>query len=159
MKANRISIGVAATLAGAFLFGFMSHDAILTGGSALLPQAHADAGTNCSLRTLNSAYGIKFEGSAGTKGQYASVSRVTFDGRGQFTINEIGRFNGDPVNRTFTGPYVVNSDCTGYLDYSSTLSNPPHVAHGNFVIVDEAKGLFFTDNEEGWVANGQARKI
>jgi hypothetical protein len=53
----------------------------------------------------------------------------------------------------------VNSDCTGYLDYSSTLSNPPHQAHSNFVIVDEAKGLFFTDNEAGWVANGQARKI
>ena len=70
------------------------------------------------------------EGSSVTKGQYASVSRVTFDGRGQFTINEIGRFNGDPVDRTFTGPYVVNSDCTGYLDYSSTLSNPPHQAHG-----------------------------
>ena len=82
MQANRKSIGVAATLAGVFLFGFMSHDAILTGGSALLPQAHADAGTNCSVRTLNSAYGIKFEGSAGTKGQYASVSRVTFDGGG-----------------------------------------------------------------------------
>ena len=90
---------------------------------------------------------------------FIDVSRVTFDGRGQFTINEIGRFNGDPVNRTFTGPYVVNSDCTGYLDYSSTLSNPPHEAHGNFVIVDEAKGLFFTDNEAGWVANGQARRI
>ena len=39
------------------------------------------------------------------------------------------------------------------------MSNPPHEAHGNFVIVDEAKGLFFTDNEEGWVANGQARRV
>jgi hypothetical protein len=159
MKANRKSIGVAATFVGVFVLGFVSHDVIQTGGSALLPPARADDGTNCSLRTLNGAYGIKFEGSSTTAGQYASVSRVVFDGRGQFTINEIGRFNGEPVDRTFIGPYVVNADCTGYLDYSSTLSNPPHQAHGNFVIVDEAKGLFFTDNETGWVANGQARKI
>jgi hypothetical protein len=159
MKANRKSIGVAATLVGVFVLGFVSREVTHTGGSALLPQARAADGTNCSLRTLNGAYGIKFEGSSVTKGQYASVSRVTFDGRGQFTIAGIGRFNGDPVDRTFTGPYIVNSDCTGYLDYSSTLSNPPHQAHGNFVIVDEAKGLFFTDNEEGWVANGQARRI
>jgi hypothetical protein len=159
MKANPKSIGIAATLAGVFVLGFVSRDAIHNGGLALSPPALAADGTNCSLRTLNGAYGIKFEGSSVTKGQYASVSRVTFDGRGQFTINEIGRFNGDPVDRTFTGPYVVNSDCTGYLDYSSTLSNPPHQAHSNFVIVDEAKGLFFTDNEAGWVANGQARKI
>jgi hypothetical protein len=160
MKANRKSIGVAASLVGVFVLGFVSRDVIHTGGLALLPPALAASdGTNCSFRTLNGAYGIKFEGSSVTKGQYASVSRVTFDGRGQFTINEIGRFNGDPVDRTFTGPYVVNVDCTGYLDYSSTLSNPPHQAHGNFVIVDEARGLFFTDNEAGWVANGQARKI
>jgi hypothetical protein len=159
MKANRKSIGVAATLIGVFVLGFVSHDVIQTGGSALLTPARAADGTNCSVRTLNGAYGVKFEGSAVDKGQYASVSRMTFDGRGTFTISEIGRFNGEPVDRTFTGPYVVNADCTGYLDYSSTLSNPPHQAHGNFVIVDEAKGLFFTDNETGWVANGQARKI
>ena len=159
MKANRKSIGIAALLVGVFALGFVSHDVIQTGGLGLLPTAKAAAGTNCSLRTLSGAYGIKFEGSSVTAGQYASVSRVTFDGQGQFTIDEIGRFNGDPVDRTFTGPYLVNSDCTGYLDYSSTLSNPPHQAHGNFVIVDAAKGLFFTDNESGWVANGQARKI
>jgi hypothetical protein len=160
MKANRKSLGVAATLVGMFALGFVSHEAVQDGGLGLLSQARAaNDGTNCTVRTLNGAFGVKFEGSAVDKGQYASVSRMTFDGRGVFTVSEIGRFNGDPVDRTFTGPYVVNSDCTGYLDYSSTLSNPPHQAHGDFVIADEAKGLFFTDNETGWVANGQARKM
>jgi hypothetical protein len=112
MKANRKSIGVAATLIGVFVLGFVSHDVIQTGGSALLTPARAADGTNCSVRTLNGAYGVKFEGSAVDKGQYASVSRMTFDGRGTFTISEIGRFNGEPVDRTFTGPYVVNADCS-----------------------------------------------
>lgn len=160
MKVSRKSLGIAAALIGTFALGFVSHDAVRDGGWGLLSQARAaNDSANCTVRTLNGAYGVKFEGSAVDKGQYASVSRMTFDGRGRFTVSEIGRFNGDPVDRTFTGPYVVNSDRTGYLNYSSTLSDPPHEAHGDFVIVDEAKGLFFTDNETGWVANGQARKM
>ena len=99
MTANRKSIGIAATLVGMFVLGFVSREVIHTGDLALLPPARAADGTNCSLRTLNGAYGIKFEGSSVTKGQYASVSRVTFDGRGTFTISEIGRFNGKANDR------------------------------------------------------------
>jgi len=76
------------------------------------------------------------------------VSLITFDGRTSFTTSETGRFEGELVSRTFTGPYTVNADCTGFLDFSSNLSNPPHVAHGNFVIVDEGKGFFVLDNED-----------
>jgi hypothetical protein len=105
------------------------------------------------------AYGIKFEGRSLLGGPFVSISRITFDGAGQFTTNEIGRFNGEPINRTFTGPYTVNDDCTGFLDFSSDLSNPPHEAHGDFVIVDGGKEFFVVDNEEGWAANGVGKKL
>ncbi len=78
---------------------------------------------------------------------------------GTFTTNEIGRFNGNLIDRTFTGPYTVNNDCTGFLDFSSTISVPPHDAHGNFVIVDEGKEFFVVDNEEGWAANGVGKRL
>ena len=90
---------------------------------------------------------------------FASVSRIVFDGQGQFTTSEVGRFNGGLVQRTFTGPYTVNADCTGFLDFSSNLTNPPHEAHGNFVIVDEGREFFVVDNEDGWAAGGVGKRI
>jgi hypothetical protein len=68
-------------------------------------QAQADSGSRrCSTRTLNGAYGIKFEGQKLNEGPFVSVSRITFNGTGQFTTNEIGRFNGNLVQRSFPDP-------------------------------------------------------
>ena len=122
-------------------------------------QGNGPGSQTCSTKTLKGSYGIRFEGSKLGAGLYVSVSRVTFDGQGQFTVSEIGRSNGSLVERTFTGPYVVNGDCTGYLDYSSTLTNPPHQAHGNFVIVDQGQEFFVIDNEDGWEASGVGKRI
>jgi hypothetical protein len=48
---------------------------------------------------------------------------------------------------------------TEHLDFSSTLSNPPHEAFGNFVIVNEGREFFVVDNEEGWAASGIGKKL
>ena len=122
-------------------------------------QAEEQGSRRCSLKTLKGAYGIKFEGQKIGVGPVVSVSRFTFDGNGVFTTSEIGRFNGNPIQRTFTGPYVVNEDCTGFLDFTSNLSDPPHEAHGDFVIVNNGQEFFMLDNEEGWVASAVGKKI
>lgn len=128
--------------------------------TSLIPNASAqDPGRRCSLKTLKGAYGIKFEGEKIGFGPFVSVSRIVFDGNGTFTTSEIGRFNGELVQRTFTGPYVVNDDCTGFLDFSSNLSNPPHDAHGDFVIVSNGQEFFVVDNEGEWAANGVGKRI
>ena len=150
-------------LLGMFVAGFLWRD-VAPANVNIVPgvQAQANNGSGsrrCSTRTLNGAYGIKFEGRKLSEGPFVSVSRITFDGAGQFTTNEIGRFNGNLVQRTFTGPYTVNEDCTGILDFSSTITNPPHEAHGNFVIVNEGKEFFVLDNEDGWAANGVGKKL
>lgn len=126
----------------------------------LVPTVSAqEPGRRCSLKTLKGAYGIKFEGEKIGFGKVVSVSRIVFDGNGSFTTNEIGRFNGALIQRTFTGPYVVNEDCTGFLDFSSNITDPPHEAHGDFVIVDNGQEFFIVDNEEGWAANGVGKRI
>jgi hypothetical protein len=127
----------------------------------LLPEAQAQeqGARRCSVKTLKGAYGIKFEGQKIGFGPFVSVSRISFDGNGTFTTSEIGRFNGDLVQRTFTGSYTVNDDCTGFLDFSSNLSNPPHEAHGDFVIVNNGQEFFVVDNEEGWAASGVGKRI
>jgi hypothetical protein len=122
-------------------------------------QAQEPGSRRCSTKTLKGVYGIKFEGQKIGFGPFVSVSRIVFDGEGHFTTNETGRFNGDLAQRTFTGPYTVNDDCTGFLDFSSTLSNPPHEAHGDFVIVNNGQEFFVVDNEEGWAASGVGKKL
>ena len=158
MKFDRKSATAATLLAGAVVLGFFVHQTVSS--NALAEQAG-----KCSAQTLKGSYGLKFEGikfadqNSATDRRFVSVSLITFDGRSIFTTSETGRFEGALVSRTFTGPYFVNADCTGFLDFSSNLSNPPHVAHGDFVIVDEGKGFFVLDNEDGWAAGGVARKL
>ena len=156
------SIVGACCLVGMFASGFLLRGFVAP--VSLVPHAQAQAGNGpgsrkCSSQTLKGAYGIKFEGQKLETGPFVSISRVTFDGEGTFTTNEIGRFNGNPIQRTFTGPYTVNEDCTGFLDFSSSLTNPPHEAHGNFIIVDGGKEFFVVDNEDGWAASGVGKRL
>ena len=157
----RTKVIAACSLAVIFAAGFVSRG--LVDPSALASNARANVqgigSRKCSLKTLKGAYGIKFEGQKIGTGPFVSISRIVFDGEGTFTTTEIGRFNGNPVERTFTGPYTVNDDCTGFLDFSSNLTSPPHEAHGNFVIVEEGREFFVVDNEEGWAAGGVGKKI
>ena len=158
MKFHRKSATAATLLAGAVVLGLFIHQ---TASS----DAKAEQAGKCSAQTLKGSYGLKFEGikfadqNSATDRRFVSMSLITFDGRATFTTSETGRFEGELVSRTFTGPYFVNPDCTGFLDFSSNLSNPPHEAHGDFVIVDEGKGFFVLDNEAGWAAGGVARKL
>lgn len=158
MTFDRKSAATTTLIASVIVLGFFVRETVSS-------NALADQTGKCSAQTLKGSYGIKFEGikfadaNFPTDRRFVSVSLITFDGRASFTTSETGRFEGDLVSRTFTGPYTVNADCTGFLDFSSNLSNPPHAAHGNFVIVDEGKGFFVLDNEDGWAAGGVARKL
>ena len=143
-------------LAGMFVLGFVTRE--LAGNGEVLAQSKSGPGKKCSEKTLNGAYGIKFEGQKIDAGPFVSISRIVFDGNGTFTTREQGTFKGVPLERTFTGPYTVNDDCTGKLDFSSNLTNPPHEAHGDFVIVDEGKEFYVVDIEDGWAANGVGKK-
>ncbi|MDQ2975661.1 MAG: hypothetical protein M3R69_09665 [Acidobacteriota bacterium] len=165
MRTNSLVSVTGLCLVGVFAAGFFTRSLVanMTGSSIRTVQAQDDRDNErprrCSTRTLKGAYGIKFDGQKINTGPFVSVARITFDGAGQFSTNETGRFNGNPIQRAFTGPYTVNDDCTGFLDFSSDITNPPHHAHGDFVIVDEGKQFFIVDNEEGWAASGVGRKL
>ncbi|MBI3941853.1 MAG: hypothetical protein HY326_02480 [Chloroflexi bacterium] len=150
-------------LVSMFVLGFIARGSVGDGYLNFVPsvQAQEDAVSGhrtCSNRTLKGTYGIKFEGLSLTAGPIASVAQMTFDGEGHFTSSEIGRLNGQRVARTFTGPYTVNADCTGFLQFPSELVRP-HEARGEIVIVDGGKEFYVLDNEDGWVANGVGKKL
>lgn len=159
MKIKRLAtisaVGFSILAAGYALRGLRPEQVSLVSSA----QAQEQGGKRCSSKTLKGAYGIKFEGQKIGVGPFVSVSLITFDGNGIFTTRETGRFNGSLVQRSFTGPYVVNDDCTGFLDFSSNLTNPPHEAHGDFVIVNNGQEFFVVDNEDGWAASGAGKRI
>ena len=162
MSISRKALMHALGLASVFVSGILAASLIASTDIDVISSARADPDSGsqqCSKQTLKGAYGIKFEGRKVSGELFASVSRIVFDGHGQFTTSEVGRFNGELVQRTFTGPYTVNGDCTGFLDFSSNLTNPPHEAHGDFVIVDEGREFFVVDNEDGWAAGGIGKRI
>jgi hypothetical protein len=164
MRISMKSIVIACCLSGAFALGFLLRELVTPDAVSLVPdaQAQADKGPGsrrCSSRTLKGAYGVKFEGVRVGIGPIASVSRFTFDGEGNFTTSEIGRFNGNPVQRAFSGQYTVNEDCTGFLNFPSTVTGQPHDVHGDFVIVDEGQEFYLLDNSDSWVANGVGKRM
>jgi hypothetical protein len=164
VRISRKSIVGACCLIGMFALGFLLRGVVAPDAVRLLPaaQAQADRGPGshrCSSRTLKGAYGVKFEGVRVGIGPVASVSRLTFDGEGNFTTNEVGRFNGNLVQRTFSGQYTVNEDCTGFLSFPSTLTGPPRDVRGDFVIVDGGQEFFLLDNSDNWVANGVGKRL
>ena len=164
MRISTKSIVTACCLGGAFAFGLFLRDMVRPNAVSLLPEAQAQAdrgpgSRRCSSRTLKGAYGVKFEGVRVGVGPIASVSRFTFDGEGNFTTSEIGRFNGNPVQRAFSGPYTVYEDCTGFLSFPYTVTGQPHDVHGDFVIVDEGQEFYLLDNSDNWVANGVGKRM
>src|SRR5436853_5989601 len=100
---NKFSVTIFC-LVGAFAMGVLMRNVLPTSTNAITTvraQEDRNSGSRrCSARTLKASYGIKFEGQKLNTGPFVSVSRITFDGVGQFTTNEIGRFNGNPVLRT-----------------------------------------------------------
>ena len=164
MRISAKSITIACCLVGMFASGFLFRGVVTPGMLDPVPtaQAQADRGPGsrrCSNRTLYGAYGVKFEGQRVGIGSLAAIARMTFDGEGNFAANEIGRFNGDPVQRTITGLYTVNEDCTGFITYTSILTGPPREVRGDFVIVDGGQEIFFLDNSDNWVAGGVGKKL
>ncbi len=155
MRFSRIT--VTATTAAAF--GFLLIFAFRAG--AQHPEGKSEEsfrGRACSDRTIRGDFGIKFNGASDKGGSIASVTRISFDGTGKFTGSDVSSFGGHIIRRTLTGTYQVNSDCTGKLEFLSSVTIPPHSAPGDFVIVNGGDEFFIINSEEGVTANGVGKR-
>jgi len=78
----------------------------------LVPAAQADDG--CSLAHAAGTYAFSDSGTVVGVGPRAFVGVFTLDGKGNL-LNGSGTssLNGTIYNETFSGPYTVNSNCTG----------------------------------------------
>jgi hypothetical protein len=114
----------------------------------------------CSLDTLRGSFGVSTTGfivAFGPVGPVAEAGVITFDGNGGVSQTTTVSINGVIVpNRTSSGSYVVNSDCTGSL--SVQLPPPAGASTSSFVIVDHRKELRLINTGNGRVLAGNAKR-
>ena len=112
------------------------------------------------MQSLNTSYGVKFDGTSQSLGRFGSVSIWKFDGKGGLTASE--SFNSDatgPQTRSIVGSYEIRPDCGFTLFFPSTLGGTAHEAVGACVLVDNGNELYCLDVEAGWVATALGKRI
>ena len=120
----------------------------------IAPRAQAGDHRGCSNATLQGSFGFTSTGTllalpAPLAGPFAEVGRQTFDGKGNTDATATLSANGNIVNVTVQGTYVVNPDCTG----SMTLGVAPLgiTMHADFVIDDDGAQVRAIVTEPGTV--------
>lgn len=79
----------------------------------LMPALRADDG-NCSVRSLQGAFGYTVRGTTPANLPFAAVGRIVFDGRGQVsTVRTLSNGGAIARNDTGSGAYALGNDCRG----------------------------------------------
>ena len=81
---------------------------------SLVPAVHAqDQNSGCSLARAAGSYGVSDSGTIVGIGPIAIVSLATLDAGGAISGKSTLSENGNISQRTLSGTYTVNRDCTG----------------------------------------------
>ena len=110
---------------------------IVLGGTVLIlrlvtaPKVRAQDA--CTTDSFQGAFGYTFTGLTGFNAlPFSAVGRLLADGQGNVSGVETDSSNGEIFQRTYTGTYQVNADCTGS---QVSVDNFGKTVKCNFVIV------------------------
>jgi hypothetical protein len=93
----------------------------------------------CSLATLKGSYGYTAAGTIPGVGDFAAVGIFTSDGAGQVSgADTAGVSIGVIEQRTFSGTYTVDADCTGSLTLQFVAPTFTGLATADIVIVKKS---------------------
>ena len=130
---------------------------ILVGGTVfalrLISIPKVQAQDSCTIASFQGAFGYTFTGLTGFNAlPFAAVGRLVADGQGNLAGAETDSSNGNIFQRTYTGTYKVNADCTGS---ETTIDNFGKTVKCNFVIVVGGQEIqaIETDNNTDVVGN------
>ena len=120
------------------------------------PQAlkAADADALCPLGngTLSGTYMLRGEGTIVGVGPVTVVGWLTYDGKGNVvTASMTASVNGTISTFTISGPYTVNSDCSGSFE--------PSGQHYNFVVSPDGKRVNWIQTDPGTVSSGTEARL
>lgn len=118
---------------------------------SVVPDAEVSAHHQCTLASLDGAYGFTSTGALVNVGPVANVGIFAFDGEGTFSQDFTNSRNGVITHLSFTGTYTVNPNCTG----SWAVPGGPQV---DFVIVAGGSEVLFIRTNSGATVTGILRK-
>ncbi|MCI0389147.1 MAG: hypothetical protein MOB07_10345 [Acidobacteria bacterium] len=167
MKRTLITLTIVVLFASAFGSGLAFRPDQSSSGSGLAPTARAQEQDDpferartrrCSAGTLKGRYGSSVTGTLAGLGPVWIVGWSDFDGIGSFTAADTASLNGAISNRSYSGTYQVNADCTGSLKF---VLPPPRVLERNFnfVLVDGGKEGFAIETDPGTGISGVFKRL
>jgi hypothetical protein len=121
---------------------------VAAAGLVVLPAVTA-VHAQCTNATLTGNYGVILQGFTTFKGPnnevpIAVAGLVTFDGAGNASISWSSAFNGAiSTGLNSSGPYTVNSDCTG--SWAITKGDSAGLFSSNLVIISGGAEVFGLD--------------
>jgi len=119
--------------------------------ATIIAIGSASAAT-CSNASLKGVWGSLDAGSNAGQPE-ATLTQVTFDGKGNLSGTLTNSTDGTISTGTFTGTYSVSKNCTGFF----TVNLPGGTtAHSNFVLDDSTKGAQTIRTDDGLVKPGFA---
>jgi uncharacterized protein (TIGR03437 family) len=112
-------------------------------GLVISGQAQSLPSGTCSNATTSGSYGYAVEGwllppLVSELAADAAAGQFTADGAGHFSGADTVSFGGTIENRTITGTYQINSNCTGSYIFQDSLGN---VAHFQLVVSPNGQQL------------------
>ena len=135
-------------LAGIVVGGF-----ILALRLASTPNVQAQV--SCTSANFQGAYGYTFTGLTGFNAlPFAAVGRLVADGQGVVSGAETDSSNGEIFQRTYTGTYKVNPDCTGS---EVSIDNFGKTVKCDFVIVAGGKEIQVIETDRNTVVVGNLK--
>jgi len=114
-------------------------------------------GQQCSVHSLRGHHGFHYDGAILGVGPVASNGPIFFDGHGNLSASYSTAVNGITFRGSFTGTYTVAANGSGSVTLTLPLLGLQ--AHGDFVIVDDGKGTFFSCTDAGFSVTGGTRKM
>ena len=127
-----------------------------------LPVVHAQSGCTNDNLTGNYAFiqpsGFIAPGHSvtGAEVPWQAIGVLTFDGTGNFSANYTAVVNGAVfTSQPASGPYTINSDCTGSLTF---MSGPAAGYAANLVLVGGGTEIFGIATGRGDTAAWDAKK-
>ena len=140
-----IAVGAAVTLAR------LSSPQIVRSQDRLSSPQIARSQDACTSASLQGSYGYTFTGTTTDVTFYAATGRLVADGQGNLNGAETESLDGDIFQRTYTGRYSVNADCTGS---EFTSDNFGLATRCDFVIVEGGREIHVIEADTGTVIVG-----
>jgi hypothetical protein len=115
------------------------------------------AQTGCSATSLSVPYSYNFAGTfydtAGNVYVYGDVGVMSADGNGNLTGSDTVSKDGTIGQRTFTGTYTVNANCSGSAKFQFSDKSTTSM---DFAMGNSGKAMNFIDTDTNVVVTGTA---